>query len=308
MLLGKGRRPSLAMRTMAAVLRVRRGPTCSPEELRREYVGRKYPQHAPVSRSLRALADVVEDRVLGRTVYRLTPRAGASGWHIVYTHGGAFVHPLGGPNWAIVKQVMRATGATITVPIYPLAPEHEHSETFYLLEQIYRDLLQRVAPERIVLCGDSAGGNLALAQALHYRGQALPLPGRIILFSPWLDLTMSNPDAAVVERRDVMLRRAELIEWGRWWAGAEDPRDALLSPIFADLRGLPPVQIYQGMDDLFLPDARRLGERIEAAGGSVQLHETPGGFHVFMGATFTPEARAVFRRIGESLGTPARAA
>lgn len=303
---GAGCTPSLRMRLATTVVRTWRGPTLSPEELRRKYEGREYPSPAPISRTLRKLCDVREEHVLGKLVYTLTPKEGASGWHIIYTHGGAFVKPLQSAHWDIIERLVRETGATVTVPIYPLAPEHTYAETFPFLEQVYRNVLQGKSPDRVVLCGDSAGGNLALTQALHYRGQGLPQPGHLILFSPWVDLTMSNPEVVAVEPRDVMLRAAELVEWGRWWAGSADPRSPLLSPLFADLGGLPPIQIHQGTDDIFLPDARQLRDRVAAAGGRVQLYETRRGFHVFMGATFTPEAHAVFRQIAESLGTARR--
>lgn len=289
------------MKAAARFLRFQRGSVRGQDELRRQYANREHPRPAAPPRSLRRLCEVTERQVLGQNTYTLVPRARSSGWHMVYTHGGAFVNPLVRAHWQIVEQLVRVTGATVTVPLYPLAPEHTHVAAFPMLERVYRDLLQRVNADRIVLLGDSAGGNLALTQALLYRSQGLPLPAHIILLSPWLDLTMSNPEALAIEPRDVMLRCAELAEWGRWWAGSEDPRAPFLSPLFADLEGLPPIQIYQGTDDVFLPDARALRDRISARGGPVRLWETADAFHVFMGATFTPEARAVFRQIAESL-------
>jgi len=98
-----------------------------------------------------------------------------------------------------------------------------------------------------------------------------------------------------------MLRISAIQQYGRWWAGSADPRTPLLSPINADLRGLPPIQIYIGTDDILLPDARKLRERVVAAGGQIQFYEYPGAFHVFVGATFTPEARDAYRKIAESV-------
>jgi epsilon-lactone hydrolase len=222
----------------------------------------------------------------------------------VYTHGGGFVNPLRSGHWHTVRALVEATGATVTVPAYPLAPEHTHEATFRLLEQLHRDLLARVAPERIVHCGDSAGGNLALTQALHFRARGLPLPGHLVLFSPWLDLTMADPEAEALEPRDLMLRVGTLRRWGRWWAGAADPRTPTLSPLYADadaLRALPPIQLFVGTDDVLLPDCRTLRDRVAAAGGRLVYDETPHGFHAFMAATFAPEAKRVLRRVAEGL-------
>jgi epsilon-lactone hydrolase len=295
------RRLSLGMQVARLFVRLQRRRTRTPAELDGAYVGRRTPAWPALPRRLRAACHVEEAEVLGRTVYTLTPRRRPSGWHIVYTHGGSFVNPLVYAHWWIIEALVRTTGATVIVPMYPLAPEHAFARAHELLEVVYRGLVAKVAPARVVLAGDSAGGNLALVQAILYRDQGLPLPGRLILFAPWLDLTMSNPEAAEVERRDVMLRIAELRHCGAWWAGETDPRDPRLSPIFAELAGLPPMLVYQGSDDVLAPDGRLLRDRVARAGGHVELRETAGAFHVFMGATFTREARAVFEHIRDVL-------
>lgn len=284
-----------------AVVRRWRGPTRSPAELRRKYAARTPPLPAPATRSVRRVADVDETRIDGRPVFTATPRSSATGWNIIYTHGGGLVNPLLRAHWNIVAELVRTTGASVTVPIYPLAPEHQHAEAFAFLERVYCSLLERIPSSRLLLCGDSAGGNLALSQTLRYRARGMPVPARVVLFSPWLDLTMSNPEAAAVERRDVMLRCSELAEWGLWWSGASDPGDPALSPLFADLRALPPILLFQGTHDLLWPDTRALRRKVREAGGRIDLHEARGAFHVYVAATFTPEAKRVFRAIAEDV-------
>jgi epsilon-lactone hydrolase len=292
---------SLQQWAAAQYLKLTLRPDTPLDEFARSYSQRTYPAPAGPPPGLKESAEIRTSQVAGNMVYTLTPRQHVAPWHIVYTHGGAFINPLGAAHWDIIESLITAVGATVTVPIYPLAPEHQYNETFALLEHIYRNLLANGPAQRLVLCGDSAGGNLALAQALYFKQINLPLPGRIVLFSPWLDLTMSNPAAKAIEPRDIMLRVRTLQQAGRWWSGTTDPANAKLSPINGDLRGLPPVDIYQGTNDLFLPDARRLQQMISAVGGTVSLHETPGGFHVFMGATFTPEAKRVYRQLAIDL-------
>jgi acetyl esterase/lipase len=292
---------SLRLRLVARYLKLAYHPTTDVTQLRREYFGRAYPAPAPITRSLRARSDIRETRVLDRPVYTLRLKRRASDWHIVYTHGGGYVSPIAKPHWDGIEALMRSTGATVTVPMYPHAPEHHYKDAYRQLRQIYETLLLQVVPERIILCGDSAGGGLALGQALFYRDQGLVLPGHIVLFSPWLDATVSNPDARALELNDIMLRANVLREEGRWWADPDDPHTPLVSPIFGDLRNLPPIQVYIGTNDMFLPDARKLRELVSAAGGRIDLHETPGGFHVFMQATFTPEAKRVYHQVRSSL-------
>lgn len=272
-----------------------------PAAVHDRFAGREYPQPAPVTEGVRECCEVREERVLGHTVYALTPRRHASGWHIVYTYGGGFVHPLRTMHWDIIEALVRHTGASIQVPIYPLAPEYPYTEAYRLLEQVYRGLLHSVPAERIVLCGDSAGGNLALGQALHYRDEGLPLPALVVLFSPVLDATMSNPEMAALQDCDPVLRISTAKRYFRWWADAADLRTPLLSPILADLRGLPPMEVFVGTEEILLPDVRLLRDRVAAAGGRIRLHETPGAIHGFTATISAPEAEQVYRQIARML-------
>lgn len=292
---------SLRQRFARLFLRATRKPAASVAEFSQRFEGRTYPPAAPVPASLISLCNVKESLVDGRSVIELTPRRRGTAWHVMYTHGGAFVNPLQAAHWKIVEEIVKATGASITVPLYGLAPEHGHIEAVDFLEKVYLGIVSRVPADRIVLCGDSAGGNLALTQAIRYRDRALPSPGRVVLFSPWLDLGLENPEAKMLEPQDVMLRIEWLREAGRWWSQGVNVAEPHLSPIHATFTGLAPIDIYQGTLDLFLPDARRLHDEVRAVRGKVQMFVTEGGFHVFMGATFTPEARAVYSQMARDL-------
>ena len=294
--------PSLWMRLVKARVRATYDRMPDPDGARKIlHAHRTYPAPALLPGSFRKRYDVREIRVRGEPVLTLLPKAGPSGWHIVYTHGGGYVNALGKTHWEIIRALLEATGASLTVPIYPLAPEHSHEEAYVELEDVYRGLLATVHPGRIVLCGDSAGAGLALGQVYRFREKGLPQPAHVFLFSPWLDVTLSNPDAAGIEPHDLMLRIDTLRELGRWWAGDADPKLPLISPLFGDPRGLPPIRMYHGTDDILLPDARLLRDRIVAAGGSAQLFEFKGAYHGFVGATITPEARQVFSDVRNTL-------
>jgi epsilon-lactone hydrolase len=276
-------------------------PPSDAAELRRIYAQRPHPEAAPITRGIRRSCHVEAGRISGRVVYTVRPRLGASSWHVIYTHGGGFVDALIKPHWDIIQSLVAATGATVTVPLYPLAPEHEHGEAFAFLEEVYRKVLEYVRPADLILCGDSAGGNLALAQTLYFRDRFLPQPAHLILFSPLADAAACNPDMVALERHDVMLRLSAVQQWGQWWAGSTDLQSPLISPLYGDLRQVPPIQLYIGSDDILLPDARRLRDRVLEAGSRITFRETPGGIHVFVGAPFTPEAKTVFRQIREAL-------
>ncbi len=267
----------------------------------RHYQGRTYPRPWPVTLALKAACRMEKTRIHGHPVYTFFPRHQAPRAHILYTHGSAYVNALIRPHWSIVKQLVQAGRAAVTVPLYPLAPEHTFEDAYALLETVYQNLIAATPSAQVVLAGDSAGGGLALGQAVSYRDRGLPLPGRIILFAPWLDITLSNPDIPALERKDPMLARPGLIQAGRWWAETQDPAAPLLSPLFANLSGLPPIDLFQGTHDILLADARKLKNAVTAANGEIHFYEYPGAFHVFVGATFTPETRDVFGKIADVL-------
>lgn len=298
-LLLRTRRPSLPMEAVKIYLRLRKLSTApTTEESLRQ---RSAPQPAPIKAALRALCDVQERQVQGQKVFTLRPKGRKSDWHILYTHGGAYIRPLLSNHWDGLEALIKATGATVTVPTLPLAPEHTYQAAFAVLEEVYLGVLRETPPSKVVLMGDSAGGGLALAQAIRYRDLGLPRPGRVILFAPWLDITLADPASRKVEPRDVILGVDALREYGQWWAGGDDPRGPLLSPLYADLHDLPPIDVFQGTDDLLVVDARNFHRRASAAGAEVRLHETPGGFHVFMIAPMLPEAQEVYGQIGAAL-------
>lgn len=273
------------------------------ERMHSRYIERTYPQHSPLRSVLKKLCDIQEQQINGHLVYTLTPKTGKRSAHIIYTHGGAYVNALRSEHWDMIRKLIEKTGATVTVPIYPLAPEHSYKEAYAFLEKVYRNIITVVPADHIILCGDSAGGGLALGQAMRYRDLGLLLPGRIILFAPWLDVTMSNPRAQELAKEDVMLATPGLILAGRWWAGGDDPRTPRVSPIFGNLADLPPIDIFQGTADMLLADAQLLKDKIAAAGGAVRMFEYPGAFHAFMAATFTPESKDVFARIAETINS-----
>jgi RND superfamily putative drug exporter len=213
--------------------------------------------------------------------------------HVVHLHGGAYVYSAQEAHWRALARLAGASGAIIHAPLYSLAPGSTVDDALPLLDAVISTVRQAEEGSRVFLSGDSAGGGLALAQALRMRDlRHRPVDG-ILLFSPWVDVALDNPEIGRLERRDPMLSRRMLVQSGRWWAGERDTSDPLVSPLRADLTGLPRVTTYIGGRDILLADARELDRRIRAAGGESTLREWASGFHVFMAALSTKEARAV---------------
>jgi monoterpene epsilon-lactone hydrolase len=274
-------------------------------QAQRQLENRKYPSPALPPAYLRKRVHVQEQTIHGQAVYILSPRQDGKPIHVIYLHGGAYVYPLSFTHWLVIQEILKHTGASFTVPTYPLAPEHTYHETFPLLDEVYRQILQEHPDDQIVLCGDSAGAGLALAAVMDWRDRGLPLPHNLVLFSPWLDITMSNPQAAQAETQDGMLGIPGLVQCGEWWAGEDDPHSPKLSPIFGDLAGLPPIAVFIGTHDLFYPDVQMLAQKVEQSGGEIHLQVAPGGMHDYVMATFTPEAQAAYRYLAGVVGSRA---
>jgi acetyl esterase/lipase len=235
---------------------------------------------------LRRRFGLTEDTIAGRTVYTLTPRRRRNGARILYLHGGAYVLNMSVLQWNMIARLSERTGATVTVPDYPLAPEHDWQDAHALAREVYLRLVNEGSAREIALAGESAGGGLALALAQTLRDAGDPLPSSIVLLSPWLDVTCGDPTQVALEAQDRILSIDYLRRAGSLWAGELAPTDPRISPLFGSLRGLPPVAVFAGTEDVLLADARRLAEKGRAegapSGAAVTLYEYPHQSHAWM--------------------------
>ena len=164
-----------------------------------------------------------------------------------------------------------------------------------------RVYLELVESGPVTLAGDSAGGGLALGQAIAYRDAGLPRPRQVVLIAPWVDLTLSNPAIPSLEPVDPVLRADNVRACGALWAGDRDPEHPTLSPLFADLAGLPPVHIFQGGYDILAADAQVLASRLQQAGNTGTFTFAPTAIHDYLGAFWTPEARSALHAVNQLL-------
>lgn len=200
---------------------------------------------------------------------------------LLYLHGGAFLIGAASTHRAITATLARRGGLAVCALDYRLAPEHPFPAARQDAVAAYRALLaQGYASERIFIGGDSAGGNLSLITALELARQGLPQPAGLVLLSPVTDFSgeqMHQPPAG-----DPLLNPLWMEQAISLYAPAGlDRRDPGLSPIYADLAGLPPILVQVGEDELLLNDSLRLAEAARAAGVPVRLERYPGLWHVF---------------------------
>jgi monoterpene epsilon-lactone hydrolase len=232
----------------------------------------------------------------GYEVYAVAPRAGRSAGNVIYIHGGAYVYDIRWWHWRFIAGMVDRLGMTFTVPLYPLAPEHDCAAVSAFVLAVYRDLLAGQDPSQPVIMGESAGGGFAVSLTKQATSVGFSKPAALVLMSPWLDVTMSDPAQEQIEKVDPVLMRPGAKAAGRWYAGSMPTTDPRVSPIYGEIAGLPPALMFCGTCDILVTDARRLAARAAVEGADVEYHEEAGLMHAYP-LLFFPESRKAQDRI-----------
>jgi phosphinothricin tripeptide acetyl hydrolase len=201
---------------------------------------------------------------------------------VLYLHGGGYV--IGSPrsHRHLAAAIARAAGTRALLLDYRLAPEHPFPAAVEDAVAAYQWLLREgIAAARIVLAGDSAGGGLTVATLLALRDRGLPRPAGGVCISPWVDLTNSAASYVSKAAVDPIVTLENIALLTQAYIGTGDPKQPLVSPLYADLRGLPPLLVQVGSDEVLVDDAHALGVRARAAGVDVTVHEWPQMIHVW---------------------------
>jgi monoterpene epsilon-lactone hydrolase len=301
--------PSLRHQLLAAAVpRLRRSRELDNEPAERariekwhEGLDRSLPTRQ-VQRFARRFSVVTEQLPGGFPSYSIAMRGTAPSRTILYLHGGGFMAPMDPQHVSYVTRLARALDARIVLPDYPLAPEHtwrdSHDELVELAERL-------ATGGQLVIGGDSAGGGLALAIAESLRDRGGPQPRRLLLISPWVDLTTSTPETAALDAIDPWLFIGKVRAYAQWWAGTPaDLGRPEVSPALGNLSGLPPALMFSGTRDLLMPGCRLLSRRAAEAGWDLTYVEEPDLIHVYPILPFIPEAKPAWRRTVDFLGAP----
>jgi epsilon-lactone hydrolase len=222
---------------------------------------------------------------------------------ILYFHGGVYVLGDAFQAAGLASQVGRRTRATVISVDYRLAPEHPYPAAVDDALAAYQALLNGgTDPADIALAGESAGGGLAVATLVNARDHGLPLPAAAYLMSPYADLTLAGTTMDTKRKADPLLSRDNLQARIADYTAGHDPALGLISPVFADLSGLPPLIVQAGTHEVLLDDAIRLARQAATADVEVTLDITPGVPHVFQAYyPILDEAAAALDRAGQLL-------
>lgn len=218
---------------------------------------------------------------------------------VLYFHGGGFI--FGSPRTIgkMVAHLVKKVGGHAVVPQYPLAPEHPFPAGHDHALSAYLALLDEgVDPARIILGGDSAGGNLALSLLARIIGTGVPAPAGVFALSPVTDLTYASESIAENARTEVVLPAGRMADMTQALVGGHSRDDPRLSPLFADFQGAPPVWLAVGSTEILRDDSLRMAERLRAQGVDVALtvaHDLPHVWPMFHG--LIPEAHVTLEAL-----------
>ena len=179
---------------------------------------------------------------------------------IIYLHGGAYINNPNIFHIMYIDKIVKKTNIDVYLPIYPLAPNHNCEEAYDFLLKLYKKLINE--EKNIIIMGDSAGGGLALGFTIYLNELMIKQPIKIILISPWVDVTMSNSDIKKYEKNDPMLSSYGLIEIGKIWKGNLDIKDYRVSPIYNEFKNIPLSLIIVGTNEILYPDIIMLYKKI----------------------------------------------
>ena len=201
---------------------------------------------------------------------------------LYYLHGGAYLMGSPATHRKMVSHIAKAAGVRALLPDYSLAPEKPFPAGLNDCLAVYRQLLETgVSANGIVISGDSAGGGMSMAAMLSLRDAGDPLPAAAVLLSPWLDLTGRGVTGITRAEEDPWFRVDDMMDIAAMYQPDGELTNPLVSPVFADANGLPPMLIQVGDHEILLSDSTRLTGNITAAGGEVSLKVWPEMWHVF---------------------------
>lgn len=236
-----------------------------------------------VPKEIEAVCDIETKQFMGRNIFIVTPKnKEKTEIKILYFHGGSYVAEASEQHWKFIEQVVNDTGATVILPDYPLTPKYTYKDVFKMMVPLYKEIIEKVDTNNLIIMGDSAGGGLGLALEERIGEENLKMPAKTILISPWLDVRLTNPEIDVVQKNDKELNKETLKLAGIAYAGEDGINSYLVNPIEGDLSKLKNITILTGTYDILNPDVQVLKEKAEKVGVQIEVKEYEQAGHIWM--------------------------
>ena len=283
-----------AKRVLAELMAEKGNPRPPLEQSRREWLEKAGQDEIPQG------TEITETFFAGIRCEWVKHKLSAGQRVFVFIHGGGFCAGAPATHRKLAAHISRATGTRVLLPDYRLAPEHPFPSGVQDCLAVYGGLLKAgVRSYEIAIGGDSAGGGMTVSTLIALRDGKAPLPTSATLIAPWLDLTNSSPTYTTNAATDPTISLPEHNITAGWYAGHLDRDNPLISPLFAELKGLPPILVQAGGIETMLDDSRLFAERAQAAGVDATLQVWPGLWHVWhQWVPEVPEALEAIEKIG----------
>lgn len=209
---------------------------------------------------------------------------------ILYIHGGAFINEINYQHILYCYLLSKKLDAYVLAPVYPLTPLHKAEESYELILKLY----EKIETDNLILMGDSAGGGFVHSFCQYLNTTKFKQPKKIISFSPWVDISMSN--TPYNSEDDPILGEIGLKEIGKSWAGELNTLDYKVSPLYGDNKNLPDTLIFAGENEIFYKDIEKYVENLRNDGVNVRFITGPGLYHIYPLFPI-PEARKAFKEV-----------
>lgn len=240
---------------------------------------------------------------MGRNIFLITPNnVEKANLTILYFHGGSYMAEATQNHWEFLEKLVNDTGATIIFPDYPLSPKYSYKDVFRMVVPLYKEIIDHIEAENLVIMGDSAGGGLGLALEEKLCEENIEMPSKTILISPWLDVRLTNPEIDEVQKFDKQLNKETLKLAGLAYAREDGMDSHLVNPIEGDLSKLKNVIIYTGTYDILNPDVHVLQKKAEEKGVEIQVREYEKASHIWIIQNEEDEKELVQKAYSDLIG------
>lgn len=222
------------------------------------------------------------EEFIGRKVFIITPKNEQKSEKVIlYLHGGSYVAETSSNHWKFLEKLVKDTNATIILPDYPLTPKYTYKDVFTMITPLYKEIIEEVSTDNLILMGDSAGGGMSLALLERLSEENVEMSYKTILISPWLDVRLENPEIDNVQKYDKDLNKESLKIAGIAYAGKDGIDSYLVNPIDGDLSKLKNITIFTGTYDILNPDVHVLDEKAKKVNVSLEIKEYEGAGHIW---------------------------
>ena len=202
-----------------------------------------------------------KEKFEGMDVYSYNGRISDNKKKLLYVHGGAYIENANYFQLKFVMKIAKKTNSTLIFPVYPLAPKNDYRLTYDLMEKLYYLLTKN--NNEINIIGDSAGGGFILSFSMYLRDKGITQPKNIVMLSPWLDISLSNPEIKKYEKKDLILSIDGCKYAGELWKGKLSNNNFLVSPLYGNYDNLGKITIIVGGNELLKPDINKLKNKLD---------------------------------------------